>query len=837
MLKKSFVWGIIILLLMGTAILLSWTNHQYTKAISTADSSVLDARTRQKQSETLAQNELAGRLAAQAQFLQFQQLERSSNLKLLNETRGVLLAIQSMRIRPSFDAASVLHETHLAYPAQPVEKTGWVAEPNQLGFSPNGKYLTSIIGNSACVIEFATNKIVSCMLHNLGVMTMTVSPDNHYVASGSDDATLRVWELETGKEIARLQHTGMITQAAFSPDGKYLASLDGGRGGESIDPLRVWDLSTKKALFQINYSSFEPPQFSQDGKRLLVGSAMLDAMTGEEIFQVEGGNTQWSPDGRYIFSTACERHENQSCPLWAMIRFDASTGQEISRVSYDSPYGAIPAFSPDGEYIASYTRGESIRIRSITDGLEIMRMRGLEKEANLLDYVKLSFSPNGKYLIAVSGYTTRAWLVETGEEVALIDNVYWRHKSVIVSPDSRYLVAINEKNHPLLWNLNSREAIAPIQAKAGEQYMELSPNGQYASLQFNNYRYIRLVKTATREYINPLTQQGYGFETFSPDSRYVSSTTDNNTFHVWDILSGKETARFIRLEQGPVRFSPHNLYLAETHQRDVLVREIGTGNELLLVPFMHDGLKLFAFSPNDQHLLTVVCKQINPQDGYCQENKGEMWDIRSGQKIFEFQHELYIASIAFSLDGRYFASGGKDQTAQIWDAASGKMLTTIKHDGEKDYSISDVIFSPDSQLLATHQNGTISVWNIQTGQPISRVAALTSYASWIAFSPNGQHLMAYDRDEQTTHVWDSLTGQEVWRKKQEELIGLTFHENGKLIVALTSEGVHQWLYRPEDLIADACQRVPRNLTRAEWKEYLGDALPYQAVCPNLPLEP
>jgi hypothetical protein len=48
---------------------------------------------------------------------------------------------------------------------------------------------------------------------------------------------------------------------------------------------------------------------------------------------------------------------------------------------------------------------------------------------------------------------------------------------------------------------------------------------------------------------------------------------------------------------------------------------------------------------------------------------------------------------------------------------------------------------------------------------------------------------------------------------------------------------HVWLYLPEDLITEACSRVTRNLTRAEWAQYIGDALPYQAVCPNLPIEP
>ncbi len=49
--------------------------------------------------------------------------------------------------------------------------------------------------------------------------------------------------------------------------------------------------------------------------------------------------------------------------------------------------------------------------------------------------------------------------------------------------------------------------------------------------------------------------------------------------------------------------------------------------------------------------------------------------------------------------------------------------------------------------------------------------------------------------------------------------------------------VNQVLWRPEDLIADARARVTRNLTRAEWQQYTGDALLYQAVCPNFPIEP
>ena len=46
-----------------------------------------------------------------------------------------------------------------------------------------------------------------------------------------------------------------------------------------------------------------------------------------------------------------------------------------------------------------------------------------------------------------------------------------------------------------------------------------------------------------------------------------------------------------------------------------------------------------------------------------------------------------------------------------------------------------------------------------------------------------------------------------------------------------------WVWRRSDLIAKACVVMSRNFTRTEWEQYIGDAMPYQAVSENLPIEP
>lgn len=71
-----------------------------------------------------------------------------------------------------------------------------------------------------------------------------------------------------------------------------------------------------------------------------------------------------------------------------------------------------------------------------------------------------------------------------------------------------------------------------------------------------------------------------------------------------------------------------------------------------------------------------------------------------------------------------------------------------------------------------------------------------------------------------------------------EVRSVLFRLDSKYMASGDGDGiVRVWIYRPEDLIADACKHIPRNLTRAEWTQYIDDALPYQGVCTYLPIEP
>jgi WD40 repeat protein len=74
--------------------------------------------------------------------------------------------------------------------------------------------------------------------HTWGVKSVAFSPDGRLLASGSNDETIKLWEVATGREVRTLTgHTWTVYSVAFSPDGRLLAS------GSEDNTIKLWDIS------------------------------------------------------------------------------------------------------------------------------------------------------------------------------------------------------------------------------------------------------------------------------------------------------------------------------------------------------------------------------------------------------------------------------------------------------------------------------------------------------------------------------------------------------------------------------------------------------------------
>ncbi|HSR31734.1 MAG TPA: hypothetical protein VLY63_14300, partial [Anaerolineae bacterium] len=210
-----------------------------------------------------------------------------------------------------------------------------------------------------------------------------------------------------------------------------------------------------------------------------------------------------------------------------------------------------------------------------------------------------------------------------------------------------------------------------------------------------------------------------------------------------------------------------------------------------------------------------------------------LWDAGSGEDLDVLRHEDVVRSVVFSPDGTRLATGSEDYTARLWDASSGEELAVLRHE---DW-VYQVVFSPDGTRLATGSyDGTARLWDPDSGGELAVLRHEAEVRS-VAFSPDGTQLATGSADG-TARLWDPDSGGELAVLRHgDEVYQVFFSPDGTRLVTGSEDGTARlWRVHPEDLATSACDIVNRNLTKDEWRQYLGDR-PYRPTCPSLPVHP
>ena len=183
-----------------------------------------------------------------------------------------------------------------------------------------------------------------------------------------------------------------------------------------------------------------------------------------------------------------------------------------------------------------------------------------------------------------------------------------------------------------------------------------------------------------------------------------------------------------------------------------------------------------------------------------------------------------------SSDGRYLATASEDK-AVIWNLATGKQVARMIHESE----VLNVAFSRCGQYAATVSSaGTALVWDLTGNEPVKVTRLIhDGPVRHALFSQDGCYLATASEDKMA-RVWDLASGKEVSRIIHPQGVMEVAFNGRRLATACRDGKVRVWLWHPEDLIAEACSRLTRNLTLEEWHQYLGDDIAYERTCLNLP---
>src|SRR5262249_8036455 len=155
-------------------------------------------------------------------------------------------------------------------------------------------------------------------------------------------------------------------------------------------------------------------------------------------------------------------------------------------------------------------------------------------------------------------------------------------------------------------------------------------------------------------------------------------------------------------------------------------------------------------------------------------------------------HTDYVSALAFSPDGKTFASGSCDKTLRLWDTATGKEQRLLRHTGE----VMAVAFPPDGKsLLLAEGDGKIRRWDLTTLAETKAVRvkhASMGFGS-MAFSPDGRwcatgnYWFCKDEDKKMAGVavWDIATGKVIARFEghRAKVLALMFSPDGKQVAS------------------------------------------------------
>jgi WD40 repeat protein len=484
-----------------------------------------------------------------------------------------------------------------------------------LAFSPNGNWLAAgSERGSAAVWRLESTKTLTLPPHRAGILSMAFSPNSRFLISGGADNYAIGYDIQIEQEIFRLLHSDWVTDIDFpATDSNWFATA-------SEDArVRVWELNTaRERLVLFQDGPVQDVTISANGQWIAATGEdetirVWSAYSGVEMKQAplkaQGVSIAFHTDDRLLVSS----DEDGKLATWDVSGMVAPVGT----TEYTKPVWASK-FTPAGNRLVA---AEANWIRIIPEGnfstLGAVPLAGSVQE----------FTGDIRALVVSPDSQTIAFTTSSGE--IFIQNLQTRRSrqvntankvtALAFSPGSTHLIMGASQGILETWDINTGEQVKTLEWAGPILSLASSPTGLAVGLTDR----IILLDEASGETISELPSPGGNpFLIFNTDGSMLASANSSGQVQIWESVNGGYEPREL-IEKGSayaLAFNPGGSTLAVAAVNDVFLIDTDTGQEIGRLP--HRGIVYdVSFSPEGTLLATASQRMI------------QFWDISDLQPL------------------------------------------------------------------------------------------------------------------------------------------------------------------------------------------------------------
>ncbi|MCA9065962.1 MAG: WD40 repeat domain-containing protein, partial [Planctomycetaceae bacterium] len=581
-------------------------------------------------------------------------------------------------------------------------------------FSPNGEYIAfgdgvGFVG--ICSSDTAPAQVTGIGQHSAAVRSVSWSPDGKFLASGSIDNQVCVYDLDSKKRLWTLSHSDHVVSVSWHPTRDLLAS------SSNDGVVKVWNPRVGKpdSSFDIGHGA-QALDWEPNGERLAVGTwdhkvhiwHSVKRQVIKTLSQYSGIVTavRWSSDGTLI-ATGEDSGD---------VRIRSTADGSIVWSHHSQRPIADVAWSPDDTQIAVVGEDRTIEVWDPFNRLLIRKIDGHGDSIWSIDW-----SQDGNRLLTSShDYTLKTWLVNDPHDDRII-GIPGRHpvNSIAWSPDDSKIAAATVGSPIFVFDTQSTQLIHELHARlaTGRQSVSWSPNGLYVAAGgwderatvweavsgntvLELHHESNLPDDGTPNIINCVS--------WSPDGKRLVSSSYDGSVAVWGAEAGNlierydgELGNIYSVDWSPVE---DDLLTLSTSVSGAWLWSVG-GSPVNQMETERNQSRCVRWNPDGTRI--AVCRE----DGLITIHNSKTAEILHTLR----NHLGVVGAVDWHPHGNRLATASNDGTVRVWDAVTGTQ--TVAFD-RLEGPVRSVAWCHNGQMLAAAgKNGVIHIFDASRAQP------------------------------------------------------------------------------------------------------------------------